>query len=288
MIFLFSSIVCSTLLLLIFKYFEKFKLDTFQAIVCNYISAALFGFMLDNNFSVSLLVHANWIFAAACLGILFISVFFIMAQTAQRAGVSVASVANKMSLVIPVIVAFLFLDEKPGWYKILGIIFALIGVVLATWKDNENNSKTSTIVLPLLLFFGSGIIDTGINLSRLYFSNQSGFSLFTPAIFASAAIIGIVVFLYQLIFKSKKLHLPSIFGGVLLGICNFYSIYFLIKTLQVPNWESTIVFPINNMGVVIFSTMLSGILFREKISALNRLGIAFALLAIVLIAFQEF
>ena len=109
MIYLILSILISTSLFVIFKYFGVYKIDTLKAIVINYLVAFTFGILLSVvEFSFVELPNQKWFIGAIFLGMLFVSIFFVMALTAQRNGVSVVSVAGKMSVVIPVIFGVVF------------------------------------------------------------------------------------------------------------------------------------------------------------------------------------
>ena len=104
MIYLVLSVLCTSFLFVIFKLFDVYKVQTLYAIVVNYVVACTVGLLIsDNEFNFAEIVQKSWFFGAIALGIFFILVFNLMAKTAQVAGVSVASVATKMSLVIPVV-----------------------------------------------------------------------------------------------------------------------------------------------------------------------------------------
>jgi len=63
------------------------------------------------------------------------------------------------------------------------------------------------------------------------------------------------------------------------------SIYFLLQTFEHGNMDSSVVFPINNMSIVVFSAILAFVFFKEKLSLINWLGICASLLAIGIISF---
>src|SRR5690606_20363453 len=105
----------------------------------------------------------NWFPFALVLGALFITVFNLMAITTQRSGLSVVSVATKMSVVIPIIFGLVYYNESLGILKIIGIILALIAVYLASIKTKDGiKIKRSNFIFPILVFLGSGIIDTTV------------------------------------------------------------------------------------------------------------------------------
>jgi drug/metabolite transporter (DMT)-like permease len=285
MIWLILSITTSSLLYVIFKYFEVFKVNTLHAIIINYIVACTTGFVAYGQVpDVSQIIRADWLFYALFLGTLFIFIFNIMALTSQKNGLSVAAVAGKMSLVIPVIAGLWLYEESISWMKIAGIVLALISVYLTSVKSKEGlKFKKSSLLFPLILFLGSGIIDTTIKYAEITHVSSGDESLFSAICFVMAFAIGVVVLIYEATQK-RFINLRSITAGIVLGIPNYYSIYFIIKTLK-NGMESSVVYPINHVGTVLFTSLLGILLFKEKLIPKNYIGIAVAIAAIVMIAF---
>jgi drug/metabolite transporter (DMT)-like permease len=284
MFYLLLSILFSTLLVVIFKLFDKYKIQTFQAIVFNYITAAALGFSLtDLAISVNELTHRYWFPNAVLIGILFISLFYVIAITAQQISVSVASIANKMSVVIPVSAAFYLYSDTPEWTKITGIILALIGVVLASIKKEEKHFSLRTYFWPILLFIGSGFLDTFMKYTQHYYLTDADTIYFIPVLFSIAAFTGIIILFWQLALKPSKFEWKCFPAGVVLGACNYASIFFLLKSLQIPNMESSVLFSLNNVGIVIASAFISHFVFKNTLSKKNWFGVALSAIAIILI-----
>lgn len=289
MIYLLLSILCSTAIFIIFKAFEKYKVDNFSAIVINYVIATLTGFLaVDKIPSISEVSSSPWFLNSLILGFFFIVLFNIMAVTAQKLGPSVASVANKMALIIPVIFAVFYYNDKLTSFKILGVLFALVGIYLTTLKPKAIKKKFNwrLLMIPLILFLGSGFIDTFIKFNQEMHlnDNTSASKLFSSMIFLTAFVLGGTVLLFK---KKNTFNKATIIGGLILGFVNYGSIYFIIQAFNVSNLESSVVFPLNNMGVVILTCLASFALFKEKFSRMNKLGIAFSILAILLISFSK-
>jgi len=74
-------------------------------------------------------------------------------------------------------------------------------------------------------------------------------------------------------------------GGFLLGIPNYFSIYFFILALRIDGLDSSSIFIINNVSIVLLSTLLGIVCFKEKISPKNWIGIGIAILSILLITY---
>ena len=288
MIYLILSILSSTLIFVIFKLFDKFKIDTFQAIVANYITATCCGLIsYDGPVELSSVHKMDWFYGAVLLGIIFITVFNLMAATTQRNGLSVAAVATKMSVAIPVIFGIILYKESTGIYKIAGIIIAIIAVYLTAMKNPKGVSiKAKNIVFPILVFIGSGFIDTTLKYLETKYVDQNDIPIFSASIFFFAAVAGLIIMSYQIIFIKKKINLYNLLAGFMLGIPNYFSIYFLIKALRQTSFDSSSIFPINNVGILIVTTLVGMLIFKEKLLIKNWIGIAIAIVSIILIAFS--
>ncbi len=280
------SIFSSSLLLVIFKYFERFKVHTFQAITVNYVVAATLGFLMaPAHLPVYQIVAKPWALSALILGSSFIGVFYIMAISSQKVGVAVSSVANKMSLVIPVAAGFLLYNESLAGLKIVGILLAIVAVTLVTIRKTDGMEVESKyLFLPLLIFLGSGFLDTILKFVQKTQLAEGEIEVFSASLFVVAAIIGSLILLGNRVFKGVTLQSKSIVAGFALGVPNYFSIHFLLNALNLPGLESTVVFPINNTGIVLLSTLLAILLFSERLSKLNWIGISLAVVSIALIA----
>ncbi|MFK5972749.1 MAG: EamA family transporter [Flavobacteriaceae bacterium] len=279
------SICCSSLIFVVFKLFSVYKIENLYAIITNYVVAATVGFLFyQGDILTTEIPQKPWFWGTILLGVFFILVFNLMAATAQKVGVSVASIATKMSLVIPVVFGVFMYKEELGILKIVGILLALSAVYLASVKEHSVTIKRSSLLLPVSVFLGSGIIDTSIKYIQEVHINEEAFPLFSAIVFAAAAVTGIVYILIKSIHRPLKINFRNLCGGFVLGIINYLSIYFLLRALQHPDLNSASIFTINNVAVVMFTTLLGILLFKEHISRKNWSGIALAVVSILLVA----
>ncbi|WP_426430769.1 EamA family transporter [Winogradskyella sp. HB-48] len=280
MIFLLLSVLSSTAIFVLFKLFNKYNVNTLQAIVFNYITASSCGVLLyDKKVNAFSLINESWFYVALALGFLFISIFNVMALTAQKNGLSVASVASKMSVIIPILFGILVYKESIGIKKITGIVLALFAVYLTSIKPKSNTVLTRAIYLPVILFLGSGIIDTTVN----HFAPEDNMPLFLAIIFASAGTIGLVLVIMKSVKAKHKFKTKAIPFGFALGLVNYCSMYFLLKALRVEGFETSTVFTINNVAIVAVSCLTGLLIFKEVISFKNWVGIGLALISIILV-----
>ena len=278
MISLLLSIVFTVVLFLFFKEFERRDINTHHAITVNYITASILANLIYNkDISLVELISSSWIYPTIGLGIFFVIMFNIMAKTTQKLGVSIAAMSSKMSLIIPVLLSyFIYPDSNITSLQFLGIILALVAVY-CTFKKKQKYSYP--LYIAIVLFFGAGMLDASINYIETIFLNQKEdeYNKFIITIFSVAFITGLV----KMIFDKNEINLKSILSGILLGVPNYFSIYFVLKSLE--ELGGIVVFPVLNIGVVLLSSIISFIYYKEQMSLLNWAGISISCISIILI-----
>jgi drug/metabolite transporter (DMT)-like permease len=225
------------------------------------------------------------------MGTIFISLFNVIALTAQKIGVAVASVANKLSLIIPFLFSLYLYNEKATVLKITGIVVALTAVLLTCWpkKQTQTNqpgiSRILILLLPLILFLASGLLDTMIKYIEHSFLNEENQNAYLITAFSVSAALGILVLVFLFGTGRQKFDPRSVVAGICIGAPNYFSIWCLLRVLKDNADNSSGIIPINNMGIVLFSTLVAWLFLQEKLSALNWAGIILSIGAIALIAF---
>jgi drug/metabolite transporter (DMT)-like permease len=289
MFFLIGSIILTSYLTLSFKVTERLHINTFQAIVFNYLSCVITGSLFNGHFPVNAAaIQQPWFPWALLMGAVFIATFNIVGFTTQQLGVSVASVANKLSLVIPFIFSVFLYKEPVTVLKLAGILLALIAVYLTVKPENNPNGKKANkwlLSLPLLLFAGSGLLDTLIKYTEQRFLDGGNNNDFLVTAFASAATIGLIILIILVVAGKQKFNYKAMLAGAAIGFPNYFSIWCLMVVLKQYAGNSSAVIPINNMGIVLFSALAAWLLFKERLSIINWLGIILSVCAIALIAF---
>lgn len=286
MIYLLLSILSSTMILVIFRMFEQYNINVFQSIVYNYITACIVGFLIfGDEWKSSDLTTGTWIPFAFIVGALFIGLFLMMGKSAQENGIGITSVTVKMSLAIPVITAIFLYDEEIFFTKIIGVIAALVGVFLITYQKKINSEKTgkSNILFLILLFLGSGLGDSLVNYVEKVAAGELSLAIFSSIVFGVAAIIGIIIMMIRLAKKDIQLQKRAVIGGFLLGIPNFFSIYFLMMAIRFGNLSDSVTYAVNNTGVVIAAFVIGILVFKESTTTLKIVGGVVSIAAILLL-----
>ena len=279
------TILLFNVLIIVFKMFEKYKVDNLQALIVNYITAGFCSYLfLETEFSLNYILESDWLYHSMIIGTLFIIIFNFYAFGIQKAGVAVTTVANRMSLIIPVCAALILYPEENTFTLLKGIAFflALTGIYLSSTKGGKLSFDKKYLWLIILVFVGQGISDSIFNDFAQKFPNEGSY-LFFMVLFFMASISGILILSGRSIRARNPLQLKSIFWGVIFGIPNFFSLVFLLKALG--SISSSIVFPIVGMGVVISSSLIGLLLFQEKLTRSNWIGILLSICAIYIFSY---
>lgn len=284
MIYLLLCIISSTFLMVIFKIAGRRKLDSYKVIVVNYIVASLLGFLLAG-FPSGETLTSKWLPFAIIIGVLFIVVFLLMAYSTNVSGIALTTVAVKMSVIIPITFSILYFSESVSVLKISGISLAMIAVYLTVHKDRDKNiARGVAYFLPILLFIGSGTIDTLIKYTQATYLEKDSTIMFTSVLFMIAGISGI---LYSPIAKKSFRSYFSneiLLAGTILGLINFGSLYGIVMALESNIFDSSIIFGINNIGIVVLSMILAFALFKEELTKRNKLGVLLSVITIIILS----
>lgn len=292
MIFLLLTILANIAIFMAFRGFSHFKVNTFPAIIINYLVCVITGVIYSGPQNVVSRIdpNANWFLFAGFLGIIFVTTFFLMARTTQLRGVAVATVASKMSLAIPVVFSLFVFKIATGTldtWNYVGIALAFVAILMVSRPSQSNGPSAplslKTLGLPLLIFFLGGVIDTSLNYANHHWITTEIEPVFPIMTFAFAFIWGIIFCIIKKIKFTKK----DIIAGILLGIPNYFSIFLQLKALSAFDNNGAIVYPSLNIGIIIGSTLAAVIFFKEKLGRVNQVGVVLAVIVIFLLSHQE-
>ena len=91
-----------------------------------------------------------------------------------------------------------------------------------------------------------------------------------------------MVLIFKLIRKKEKIIFKNIGAGILLGIPNYFSIYYLIHSYEVTNLPDSTILAILNVLSVLASLIAGYFIFKEKLNWLKVVGIINCLVSIYL------
>jgi hypothetical protein len=256
MLYLLAAILLNVIISSLFKVFPKYKIDMLQAVVANYIVCVITGCIFIGHVpAYTAVIHEVWFPWALLTGVGFISIFSLLGYCTRVDGITTATIANKLSLVIPVTCSVFLYGDHLGLVKITGIALAIPAVYLTT-KVLGRNNKNQNLFWPPLLFIGGGLLDTLMKYVQFSFLSLPDLqAVYSTYCFAFAAVIGIVLSFVLVMRKRMVVNGRNIIAGICIGIPNFFSIYFLIRMLNSSFLQSSAAIPVLNIGIVVASSI---------------------------------
>ncbi|GAB3720559.1 EamA/RhaT family transporter [Spirosoma lituiforme] len=306
MLFLSLSILLSVCLLVNFRLFPRYEINTFQAIVFNYPVCFLTGWLLlpaGQPFTMDL--SQTWTWLSLGLGVGFILTFLLSGASTQRMGITATSLANNLSLVIPVCFSLFVFRTGSGTsgfdaLNSVGLVLAVVAVGLSTYKKEPQTANQEVfrsgksgrlgprILLPVGVFLFYGATNTLINYMNLHYIPSADKTIqVTLTMVLGAVLAGLGMLLVRVVQGKETIQVKNLVGAVTLGVPNFLSFYTLLLALSAFGSNGAFVYPIYNIGVIMLAALLATLFFREKLSTANKIGLGLAVLAIGLISWQE-
>ena len=285
MLYLVLAIVFSTGVFVAMRLFERFKLDNHQALMWNYVFAAGTGFLMCKQFDTpTQLVNEPWFGLSILTGFWFIFTYLLMTASTQRSGVTVTSLSSKLSVVLPTLAGVVLFSEKLNFVATMGIVLALVALVLVVGGKNATNKDIKiNWLLPILIFFGTGTGDILMKLTEQQNSSDDmGFMI--AFIYFIAMLFGFLVVAFDLIRSKSKWQWKNAIGGITLGVINFFSTFCVYNAMRC--FDNVVLFPVYNIGVVCLTALTGWFLFKEKLTWKNYMGLAIAILAVILITLK--
>ena len=277
-------ILCNSGIFLTFRLFKSKGVNTPMAITINYLVAGSFGWILAGGFEAMVVSFSKpWFATTAVMGTGFLFLFNLMAKCTRELGVSIATISTKLSMVIPISI-FIIIDpeDQITTAKGLAIILAIVTIILASSNGKEQGAKRFNLLMPLVIFLGSGCIDLvfGFYSGEEYMQHPSDSYAFTSIPFTVAFFTGIATRSFPK--HRHKLKAIDLWGGALLGLINSGSLYFLLQSFAGIAIDKSSVIPTLNVSTIIFSTLAALLLFKEKPSAKTWIGLSLGSISICL------
>lgn len=284
MFYIILSICCSVTVAVLLKTARRFGINIQQSINWNYLSALLLCFF---SFSPNLAELTNtlpWKFYIP-LSVLLPTVFVLLAISIRYIGIVKTDIAQRLSLFIPILASYFIFNETISQLKLIGLSIGFLAIFLTLNKKNDATDEKRRWIFPLIVLLGFGIID--VLFKQIALNKDVPFTTSLFIIFCGAFIISSLISLYSVLIKKTALELKSFFFGILLGIFNFGNILFYLKAHKALADNPSTVFAAMNFGVIIIGSIIGIVVFKEKISKINYIGITLALTAVIIITASQ-
>jgi len=285
MAFILFSVFCNIIVSILLKLAKRYEISVPQAVVWNYGIAAILTCFLLKPEVASLSIQQAPLHIYFSLAILLPSIFVVLGLSVRHTGIVRTDLAQRLSLFIPLLTAFLVYREELSWLKTAGIILGFVAIVFSIpWHKQALKSKVTVLnwLYPLIVFIGMGVIDIFFKQIAAFRSVPYTTSLFV--IFVFAFILAALVLTVGILSGKARFSWKNLLCGSILGVFNFGNILFYLKAHQAIPENPSVVFSAMNIGVIACGALVGILLFREKVSKLNFWGIGIAVIAILLIS----
>lgn len=290
MTYLALSVVATTLIFVVFRYVGQYGVHTFQTIVVNYFVSVGLGLLFIPNDTLSRITQMPPFFyqIGLAIGTLFVINFWFMGRATHLFGVAPATIIARISLIIPAFFSILAFGEPLNWLKGLGILAALLAIVLTLYEPGlflklKSRAQWLAYLFPIGAFAGTGLIDSLFKVAEVHFLKQIPNLLFLIWLFSIAGLGGVLFIAYRYFRGHQYLDRRALPFGAVLGLVNFFAIYFLLSALSVSELGGSVLFPVNSVSIVGLSTLISYTVFRESLNRWNLAGFSCAIAAILFI-----
>jgi drug/metabolite transporter (DMT)-like permease len=283
MIFVLLAATCSVLVSVLLKLARRHEIDVPQAITWNYLAASILcWFLLHPQLASLPPPGAPWVVLLG-LAVALPALFLVLAASVRRAGIVLTDIAQRMSLLLSLIAAFLFFGESASTQKIIGLILGLIAVAGILIRPERSAADAGGRVWLVLLTVWGGLALIDVML-KCVAAAGTPFATSLQLSF-SPAFAGMLVWqCLRVLRRQTRLSLRDCGAGVLLGILNFANILFYVKAHKALSTQPAVVFATMNIGVVVLGALVGVLIFKERLSRRNYAAIALAIAAIVLIS----
>lgn len=287
MLYILLSICFSVAVSVLLKTVKRYQIDIYQAITWNYSMAIVLTWIfLRPKLEI---VHSSPYYVYTMLGVLLPALFVIVAVSITSNGIVRTEIAQRLSLFIPVASAFIFFGEQLTISKGAGlaVCFAAIICSIPWGKQRSSNTrgKADAWMYLVVVFIGMGVID--LLLKKMSAFKGTSYTSSLLLVFVLAFLLSLINLFYRFGSKKSKFSWPHILFGWILGVANFGNIFFYIKALGSLSDKPSLVFSINDIGIIILGAFVGLALFKEKLSMVNKVGIGLAVLAIVIFYFPS-
>ena len=268
--------------------FSSCAISLFMRISANRVSAKLS--MLSVNYVICSLLGASYAgFDLICPdvsgfsttvslgivgGILFLASFILLQRNTVRNGIVLSSVFMKLGLLVPMILSVLVFRELPTWSQVVGFCIALFAIVLINVKKGNTASRFHWELLVLLLTGGGADAMSKVfeALGPAPLSNQFLFYIFAVALVLCVALV---------IYKKERPGLWEVLFGAAIGIPNFFSSKFLLRSLA--DLPAVVVYPSFSIATILITTLVGVCFFKERLRKLQWLALAAIVAALFLL-----
>ncbi|AAZ17958.1 conserved hypothetical protein [Psychrobacter arcticus 273-4] len=279
MMYLTIAVLCSVAVSVLLKVLRQRDIDIRQTIVAGYpVAFLLTWLLLKPDISGMSALGGAWAIIIA-LGVLLPAVFIILGRAIEAVGMVATDAAQRLSLIIPIVSAFLLFGEVLTGTRVFGLLLGFLALGALIYHPHQGQISKQAKHTPLWLFgvwAGYGIIDI------LFKQVAKQGAAFPLTLFVSFGLAALLLLIYLLI-NRVRWQGNALAAGILLGALNMGNIYAYIRAHQVLSESPSIVFTAMNVGVIAVATLIGIGVFKESLNRMNIVGLLLAICCVAVL-----
>jgi drug/metabolite transporter (DMT)-like permease len=295
MLYLALAVACSLAIAMIFKLSERRGLNRISLLTVNYaVAFGLAGVLLAAGFDAvgeGLALSPGLLALGVWTGALFIGGFVLFSYAILLAGMSLATGVMRLAVALPFMASWLVWGEVPSGPQLAGLAVAGVAFFLIARRGDQPAAELpvgsgepaawQVAGVLALLFLAGGAVDVSMKAFDELFAATSSRSLFLLMVFGVAFGIGLGWVVWRGLRSGQWVRRGEVGLGVLLGLVNYGSAEFILQAIaRIPG---TFVFPANNIAIVVGAAVLGVVVWGERLSGPNKVGLGLAAGALLLL-----
>ena len=287
MLYLIAAVLCSAAFSSLLRFAEPRVENRFALVAGNYFTCSLIGFfflLLNRSFPTERIPFT--VLFGAVSGCMYMGTLLLLQKTISASGLVLASVFNKLGVLIPVLLALILFGELPTVWQAIGFglaVLAILWMFLGKRDRTEENGKQKgkgflVWLLPVCLLLLAGCTDSMVNLFDKY-GPASGKDAYLFFNFFFALLFSVCVLLFRL--RKHPAKGKEFLLGMLVGVPNYFASRLVMRALG--SLPSVVVYPVYCVGTLAVLTVAGVFLFKERLTVKKWIGVGLIAVALVLL-----
>lgn len=276
MIYLILAILSSALISVLMRLSKRWTSGGLSLLAANYLMCLILAGCftgLENLFPQTAGIGKTGLMGAVN-GALALLSFALLQLNVRRNGVVLSAIFMKLGLLVPMVVAIFVFGELPGVVQVIGFVIA-IGAIILMNLEQEDTAVTFKLGLVLLLLAGG----VGDAMSKVY--EELGDAALSEQFLFYTFIAALALCVALMLYKKERPGKAELIFGLLIGVPNYFSFRFLLKSLDDLN--AVVVYPTYSVATIVLVTLAGVVFFRERLGKRQWIGLAAILVALVLL-----